>query len=88
MFLLEDRFLFTGDSLFWSRGPSTLHTHRAQCWSSWPTQRTSLSTLADLSFEWVLPGHGGRINRAASELRQHLTQLLERMPQPDWKDVW
>ncbi len=32
--MFEGRFLFTGDSLFWSRDLQTLHAHRAQCWFS------------------------------------------------------
>ena len=88
MFLLHNRFLFTGDSLFWSRTFNTLHAHRAQCWFSWPTQRESLAQLTRERFEWVLPGHGSRKHLAHEAMQHALGDLLRRMPTPDWVDGW
>jgi glyoxylase-like metal-dependent hydrolase (beta-lactamase superfamily II) len=88
MFLLERRWLFTGDSLFWSRELDTLHAHRRQCWFSWPKQVESLSTLRGLDFEWVLPGHGGRAFRTAEVMQSRLEGLLRRMVEPGWRDAW
>lgn len=79
-FLLEDRFLFTGDSLFWDRGTGDLAAHRNATWYSWPTQARALRRLADRArFEWVLAGHGGRACRDADEMHERLVALTERM---------
>jgi len=88
LFRLDGRFLFTGDSLFWSRGLDTLHAHRRQCWYSWPAQRASLGRLVGVDFEWVLPGHGGRAHRAAPAMQAALAGLLRRMEDPAWRDAW
>jgi glyoxylase-like metal-dependent hydrolase (beta-lactamase superfamily II)/ferredoxin len=88
MFLLDDRFLFTGDPLFWSRGVDALHAHRQQCWYSWPAQTASLATLRGLRFEWVLPGHGGWAHRPPEQMQASLTALVQRMEQPGWRDAW
>lgn len=88
MFLVDSRYLFTGDSLFWSRTLDTLHAHRQQCWFSWPAQIASLARLASLAFEWVLPGHGGRAHRPAAVMRERLADLVRRMGQPGWRDAW
>jgi glyoxylase-like metal-dependent hydrolase (beta-lactamase superfamily II)/ferredoxin len=88
MFLLEDRFLFTGDSLFWSRDLDTLHAHRQQCWHSWPGQTESLERLAQERFEHVLPGHGGRAHRPAEVMHERLLDLVRRMRAPGWTDAW
>jgi glyoxylase-like metal-dependent hydrolase (beta-lactamase superfamily II)/ferredoxin len=88
MFLLEDRFLFTGDSLFWSRDLDTLHAHRQQCWHSWPRQIESLENVAQERFEHVLPGHGGRAHRPAEVMHERLLDLVRRMRAPSWVDAW
>lgn len=88
MFEVQGRFLFTGDSLFWSRDLQTLHAHRAQCWFSWEAQTRSLATLKGRTFEWVLAGHGGRVHLPAAELQKRLDDLIRRMPMKDWRDAW
>jgi glyoxylase-like metal-dependent hydrolase (beta-lactamase superfamily II) len=80
MFLLEDRYLFTGDSLYWSREQQRLSAFRAQCWYSWEEQAESLARLVDsVRFEWVLAGHGGRRHAAHEEFRISLSALVDRM---------
>lgn len=88
MFEVQGRFLFTGDSLFWSRELQTLHAHRKQCWFSWEAQTRSLARLKGRSFEWVLAGHGGRAHGPVAEMQRHLDDLLRRMPMNDWRDAW
>lgn len=53
MFEVQGRSLFTGDSLFWSRGLQTLQAHRERCWFSWEAQTRSLATLKGRAFEWA-----------------------------------
>jgi glyoxylase-like metal-dependent hydrolase (beta-lactamase superfamily II)/ferredoxin len=61
----RERFLFTGDHLWWDEDELRLEMGRGVCWYSWAEQRRSLLRLRDYRFHWVLPGHGRRF-RAAS----------------------
>ena len=77
---LEDRFLFTGDSLYWDRDDGDLAAHRHATWYSWAEQTRSLARLAGACrFEWVLAGHGGRAARPADEMHDRLVALTRRM---------
>lgn len=80
-FLDRERFLFTGDHLWFSETAGRLHASRSVCWYSWPEQRRSLERLLSLPFTWVLPGHGRRF-RAASveEMHGHLRTALAALP--------
>ena len=75
MFLLEEKFLFSGDSLYWSRKRGGLAASKNYCWYSWDKQVESLIRLADYRFEWVLAGHGERIRLSPDEARQGLLAL-------------
>ena len=80
MYLLGERHLFSGDSLQWDRELGDLATFPEVCWYSWPAQTESLARFADaFSFEWVLPGHGDRARRPATEMHARLAALVERM---------
>jgi glyoxylase-like metal-dependent hydrolase (beta-lactamase superfamily II) len=79
VYLLESRFLFTGDSLYWSRRRGRLSAFRDACWYSWEEQARSLSRLMEHPFSWVLPGHGNRANVDAQELRRQLAALVQEM---------
>jgi glyoxylase-like metal-dependent hydrolase (beta-lactamase superfamily II) len=79
VFLLEDRYLFTGDSLAWSHDSGDLTAFRGACWYSWPVQTESLAALGEHRFEWVLPGHGARVHLDADDARCRLVSLVERM---------
>lgn len=78
-YLLDDRFLFTGDSLCWSREQDDLTAFRSACWYSWSAQTDSLERLLSYSFEWVLAGHGDRHRASPEEMRHRLTGLVQRM---------
>jgi glyoxylase-like metal-dependent hydrolase (beta-lactamase superfamily II)/ferredoxin len=77
--LFRERFLFTGDHLDWDRDKQQLAASEDYCWYSWPLQAESMAHLADYRFEWVLPGHGQRVNLPADEMRQHIRQLVRSM---------
>jgi len=79
---VEDRFLFTGDSLHYSREQGELGAFRDACWYSWEEQTRSLETLLPLRFEWVLAGHGDRCRRDPAWMRASLERLLARMRDP------
>src|SRR5688572_10947511 len=77
--LYKERFLFTGDHLWWSRPRGRLNASRSVCWYSWPEQVASMAALRGYSFEWVLPGHGERVRLPAEEMRRQLKSLVEIM---------
>ena len=77
--LYKERFLFTGDHLWWSRSRGRLNASRSVCWYSWPEQVASMAALRGYSFEWVLPGHGERVRLPAEEMRRQLKSLVEIM---------
>jgi glyoxylase-like metal-dependent hydrolase (beta-lactamase superfamily II)/ferredoxin len=77
--LVENRFFFTGDHLWWSRARRALNAGRDVCWYSWPEQTKSMAALAALSFEWVLPGHGEKVKQPAEEMRKQIQELVDRM---------
>ncbi len=80
MFLLEDHFLFTGDSLAWSHEAQDLTAFRYACWYSWPAQTESLARLSRRHrFDWVLPGHGARVHADRDDLARRLIDLVARM---------
>ena len=79
-FLLEDHWLFSGDSLAWSHEREDLTAFRAACWWSWSEQTASLARLAEQHrFAAVLPGHGARHVGDADDLHDRLLRLVERM---------
>ncbi len=70
VYLLDETYLFTGDSLAWSHERKDLQAFRDACWYSWSEQRRSLARLAEHRFEWVLAGHGGSMRLPADEMNR------------------
>jgi glyoxylase-like metal-dependent hydrolase (beta-lactamase superfamily II)/ferredoxin len=87
-YLLEARFLFSGDSLYWSRRRQDLGAFRDACWYSWEAQADSLERLAAHRFEWVLAGHGDRHHAPAAEMERRLRGLVSRMRAPEREEEW
>lgn len=80
VYVVDDRYALTGDSLAWSHERRELTAFRGACWYSWPEQTRSLARLAARHrFEWVLPGHGARVHLDADEARAGLEDLVARM---------
>jgi glyoxylase-like metal-dependent hydrolase (beta-lactamase superfamily II) len=78
--LYRDRFLFTGDHLWYEEDQGRLHASRGVCWYSWTEQARSMERLLDLDFEWVLPGHGRRYRAAsAAAMRDEVARLCRWM---------
>src|SRR6202453_4249125 len=65
-------YLFTGDHLAWDAQRAALTAHPNVCWYDWPTQLRSVARLRDLSFSWVLPGHGERVHLDPAAMRTML----------------
>jgi glyoxylase-like metal-dependent hydrolase (beta-lactamase superfamily II) len=81
--LVQERFLFTGDHLDWDRDEHCLSASEDYCWHSWSEQTESVRRLADYRFEWVLPGHGQRVQLPAAEMREEILGLARRMVRGD-----
>lgn len=79
VFLLDETYLFTGDSLAWSHERRDLQAFRDACWYSWGELKRSLSRLAGYRFEWVLAGHSGSARLPVDEMHERLRALVERM---------
>jgi glyoxylase-like metal-dependent hydrolase (beta-lactamase superfamily II)/ferredoxin len=80
VFVIDERFLFTGDSLAWSHARQDLTAFRDACWYSSTAQTESLERLAvNHRFEWVLPGHGARMHADPLSLHERLVALVGRM---------
>jgi glyoxylase-like metal-dependent hydrolase (beta-lactamase superfamily II)/ferredoxin len=77
--LFQDRFLFTGDHLAWDRETKQLSASEDYCWYSWPQQAESMGRLAGYRFEWVLPGHGQKVQLPADEMRTQILRLAKTM---------
>lgn len=77
--LFDDRFLFTGDHLYFDRHQQHLAAFRDYCWDSWGDQIESMKRLTGYRFEWVLPGHGQRAHLGEREMQRQLSALVERM---------
>jgi glyoxylase-like metal-dependent hydrolase (beta-lactamase superfamily II)/ferredoxin len=80
--LYRDRFLFTGDHVWWNEERKQLSASRQYCWHSWDEQIESMARLLDYRFSWILPGHGRRIFLPADQMRQSIAELVERMRTP------
>jgi glyoxylase-like metal-dependent hydrolase (beta-lactamase superfamily II)/ferredoxin len=73
--LYRDKYLFSGDHIWWSRARGRLNASPSVCWYSWPEQVKSVARLKDYSFEWVLPGHGERAYFPREEMRRRMLEL-------------
>ncbi|HXU82224.1 MAG TPA: MBL fold metallo-hydrolase [Polyangia bacterium] len=75
--LYREKFLFSGDHLWWSPGRARLHASRCVNWYSWDDQLRSLHRLLDFQFSWILPGHGRRFAAPSPEvMRDELARVI------------
>ncbi|HJW08580.1 MAG TPA: MBL fold metallo-hydrolase [Holophagaceae bacterium] len=65
--LYREKFLFTGDHLWWNPDRKMLSASRNYNWHSWPKQLASLEKLLAFNFQWVLPGHGSSLRTESPE---------------------
>lgn len=77
VFLLDDHWLFTGDSLAWSHERQDVTAFRDACWYSWDVQLESLERLAaGHRFAALLPGHGARHLGDADDLHDRVLRFV------------
>lgn len=77
--LYRDKYLFSGDHVWWSDNYKSLYASQNVNWYSWSEQTRSMERLMDYDFEWVLPGHGRRAHFERYEMREHLRDCVNRM---------
>ncbi|MFJ8622563.1 MBL fold metallo-hydrolase [Kitasatospora sp. NPDC093550] len=79
LFVADERYCFSGDSLYWSRTTGDVEVQEAVTWYSIEEQAASLErSLGVLRFEWLLPGHGDRRRMSVEEADRRLRSLAER----------
>jgi glyoxylase-like metal-dependent hydrolase (beta-lactamase superfamily II)/ferredoxin len=74
--LYANRFLFTGDHLWWDPETQSLDAPRRLVWRS-RAMLQSIEKLLDYRFEWVLAGHGDRVKFPPEEMQAHLRFLAD-----------
>ena len=79
VFLLDQTYLFAGDSLAWDPDHKRLTAFKQACWYSWSELKNSLARLDETPFSSVLPGHGHSVHLSAPEMRTQLRDLVSRM---------
>jgi len=75
--LYKNRFLFSGDHLWWDRDRQGLGTPERLVWNAAELKR-SVRKLLNYSFEWVLPGHGDRVHLPYPSMKSAVGQLGKR----------
>jgi glyoxylase-like metal-dependent hydrolase (beta-lactamase superfamily II)/ferredoxin len=74
--LYGNRFLFTGDHLWWDPKTRSLDAPRRLVWRS-RAMLHSIEKLLNYRFEWVLAGHGDRVKLPPEDMQAHLRFLLD-----------
>jgi glyoxylase-like metal-dependent hydrolase (beta-lactamase superfamily II)/ferredoxin len=74
--LYKQRFLFTGDHLWWDRDTKSLEVPSVYVWNEEQLHHSTRG-LMEFQFEWVLPGHGTRIHLPSSQMRLELHRLVQ-----------
>ena len=75
--LYKDRFLFTGDHLWWDSAQKRLGAPSRLVWRK-HVLADSIRILLGYPFEWILAGHGDRMRLPAHEMRAQLQALVDR----------
>lgn len=73
----NDKFLFTGDHLWWNPQQQALGAPQRLVWRA-KVLMASLEKLLAYRFEWVLAGHGDRVKLPVEKMRDRLKDLLDR----------
>ncbi|MFB7506935.1 MBL fold metallo-hydrolase, partial [Streptomyces broussonetiae] len=79
VFVADERYCFSGDSFYWSRGTGDIEVAESVTWYSIGELAASLDrTAGRLRFEWLLPGHGDRQHLPADDMAERLRLLTLR----------
>lgn len=75
--LYKQRYLFTGDHLWWDRDTQRLSAAQDSCWYAWKQPTASIATLLHVDFTCILPGHGQRVCLPQEQMREALRDLVQ-----------
>ena len=87
VFHVDDRCLFTGDTLHWNHRRGELDVFPSVTFHSWDALAETMDHLAGLPVEWILPGHGKWHNVGAETWRSQMAELgaaMRRVGQDAW----
>lgn len=73
-YLLDDRYLFSGDHIAFSRLTGRPYCFDRHCWYDWGALLASVHLLLDHPFEWILPAHGRYGHRKWAQMRPMIAQ--------------
>jgi len=74
-YLLDGRYLFTGDHIAFSRLTGRPYAFRNHCWYDWGRLLASVRLLLDTPFEWILPAHGRYGHQAWARMRPMIAEV-------------
>jgi glyoxylase-like metal-dependent hydrolase (beta-lactamase superfamily II) len=79
LYLADDTYCFSGDSIYWSRTDGGLAVAESVTWYSITELAASLARVGpELRFAWLLPGHGDRRHLSPEEFTRRLRDLAGR----------
>lgn len=78
-FLYQEKYLFTGDHLAFSRELGHLYAFKRACWYDFDIQIMSMEKLLEYNFEYVLPGHSAPVKMDADKMKSSLEQCIRWM---------
>ena len=84
---VDNRWLFTGDALFWNHRRQELDVTAKQTWYSWEALADSMASIAGLNVEWVFPAHGKWHQVGASLYARQMARLgpaMRELGQHEW----
>ena len=77
--LYKGHYLFSGDHAWWSLKRNRLWAGRDVTWYSWEEEIRSMQNLMMYDFDWVIPGHGGRMYLEKKAMKIQLKNLIDDM---------
>ena len=75
VFHIDDRWLFTGDTVHWNHRRGELDVFAGAMFHSWEVLADSMDRLATLPVEWMFPGHGNWHNVGAALYSEQMARL-------------
>ena len=84
---IDDRLLFTGDTMHWNHRRDELDVFPDQTFHSWDVLADTMDRLAALNVEWIFAGHGMWHHTGAGEWNRQMTTLgpaMRRVGQRGW----
>ena len=75
VFHVDDRWLFTGDTLHWNHRRDELDVTPKQTWHSWDVLANTMDVLSKLRVKWLFAGHGSWHHLGAERYAAEMQQL-------------